>query len=291
MNDTNAHAPAFDPMDPHGSTHAGGHHGHVIVHWRTQLIILFALLALTALTVFVAQAESLIIAEMGITIPHWVNILGAMIIAVVKATLVCMFFMQLKYDKPLNALVLFFCLFCVFLFLFFATLDLTSRGLIRPERAQYLVAGGTGEGLNGTVQDGTVSSNPGSPRIATGGLAITEFRFEQKRASYDSDRAMWSDYYHHQEETGAHPHRHEKDTTNYFALLGYDHPERSTEERSRPSHGLTPGLFAEHAPAHHAADHHDDAHADTDHAADDHAAETHTDDEHPADDHPEDDGH
>lgn len=255
-----ADAPAFDPLDPHGSTHAGGHHGHVIVPWQTQLAVLAALLALTALTVGVAQAEGWVIRSLGADIPHWVNIVGAMFIATVKAVLVCMFFMQLKYDKPLNSIVFGFCLFCVFLFLFFATLDLTSRDTIRPEKAQSISAGGTGVGLNATVQDGTLSAGLGPRPSFTG--AITDFRFEQALANkYKGDpEAMWTSYYAKQ----AHPHRHPQDTDNYFHALGFDHAdEPSSEERSRPRRGLTPGLFDDRAPDAHGASH-DTPHADTD---------------------------
>ncbi len=268
MSDTQhqAEAPAFNPMDPHGTNYADDHHGHVIVGWKTQLTILVILLILTALTVNVAQAEAIIMAELNIVIPHWVNIIGAMLIATVKATLVCMFFMQLKYDKPLNSIVFGFCLFCVFLFLFFATLDLTHRDTIRPERAQYLIAGGTGVGLDQTIQDNTLSAGIG-PRPSINNQAITEFRFEQALTNkYHGDaEAMWTYYYSHQD----HPHRHEKDTENYFHALGFDHHEEpSSEELSRPKHGTTPGLFDDRAPSH-----------DTHHAADDdHAADDHPDD-------------
>ncbi len=271
MSDTQAQA--FDPLDPHGSNHVEGHEGHVIVGWKTQLTVLIVLLVLTALTVNVAQAEVFIMKTLDITLPHWINIIGAMLIATVKATLVCMFFMQLKYDKALNSIVFGFCLFCVFLFLFFATLDLTSRDTIRPERAQYLVPGGTGVGLNQTVQDGTWSAGVG-PRPTINNQAITDFRFEQALVNkYDGDaEKMWAYYYAKQD----HPHRHEQDAENYFHALGFDHhQEHSTEDRSRPMHGTTAGLFDDRAPSH------DTHHAD-DHAGDDHDHDTG--DEEPAED-------
>ncbi|MEQ8850568.1 MAG: cytochrome C oxidase subunit IV family protein [Phycisphaerales bacterium] len=259
MSDTQAQA--FDPLDPHGSNHAEGHEGHVIVGWKTQLTVLIALLILTALTVNVAQAEVLIMDALDITLPHWVNIVGAMLIATVKATLVCMFFMQLKYDKPLNSIVFGFCLFCVFLFLFFAILDLTHRDTIRPEKAQVIVPGGTGVGLNQTVQDGTWSAGIG-PRPTINNQPITDFRFEQTLVNkYNGDaEKMWASYYAKQD----HPHRHELDSENYFHALGFDHAdEPSTDDRSRPRYGTTPDLFAERAALH------DDHHAEDDHAGED----------------------
>lgn len=248
-------APAFDPLDPHGSNHSEGHHGHTIVPWQIQLGVLLALLVLTALTVAVSQGEIWAANAMGITIPNWVNIVGAMLIATVKATLVCAFFMQLRYDKALNTIVFSSCLFCVFLFLFFSMLDLGSRGIINPEKARQIIPGGTGKDLNLTTPEGVLSAGIG-PRPTTNG-PITEFAFTQYRLDYPSDEAMWAAYYTKQAKAGKHPHRHERDVTNYFAMLGFDHEAApNSPDRSRPRHGLTPGLFDAVAPAHTPGLHH-----------------------------------
>lgn len=259
---------AFDEMDPHGIVHAGGHHGHTIVPWQTQLAVLAALLALTALTVGVAQAEGWVMQALGVTVPHWVNIIGAMLIAVVKATLVCMFFMQLKYDKPLNTIVFLFCLFCVFLFVLFASLDLNNRDRILAYKAGEIQPGGTGHALNLTNTDGTMRAGVG-PRPSTGGKSIVDYTFDSYMAVASSPREFWFDYYtENYLDAGVNPHHHERDTDDYFdqwvaenhaalAAAGLEvHHEEDlpSAERTAPRHGRTPGLFDDaahgsHAPA------------------------------------------
>lgn len=278
-------APAFDPMDPHGSTHAGGHHGHTIVPWQTQLGILLLLLFFTALTVFVSQGEIVLADALGITIPNWVNIVGAMSIATVKATLVCLYFMQLRFDKALNSIVFVSCLFCVFLFLFFSMIDLGNRDNIQKFKAGEITQGGTGKDLNLTTPEGVLAARLGE-RPNTGGEPITQYRHNAALAE-KGDEQFWTDYYEKYVKQGDTPHRHAKDTSNVFDHWAHANAHRlhelgihlhhegesSSAQRSRPRHGLTPGLFAEDA---HGADHHDD-HAD-DHASD-HSAEPHADDD------------
>ena len=54
------------------------------------------------------------------------NIWLAMIIATIKATLVCMYFMHLRYDRSFNAIVLVVSIAFVMLFLSLAVLDTVS---------------------------------------------------------------------------------------------------------------------------------------------------------------------
>lgn len=260
---TNADHPAFDPMDPHGSTHAGGHHGHVIVPWQTQLGILVALLVLTALTVFVSQAEIYIAHMLDITIPNWVNIVGAMLIATVKATLVCLYFMQLRFDKPLNSIVFASCLFCVFLFLFFSMIDLANRDRVLDYKSGEVVAGGTGKDLNLVSQDPAFAIQVG-PRPNTGGVSIVDHVHEIGIGKKESPKKFWKKYYDKYLAAGETPHRHPKDTDDYFTAWAHDHErelhergihvhlhaEPSTAQQSRPRTGLTPGLFDDDPHAH-----------------------------------------
>ncbi|MAU93711.1 MAG: hypothetical protein CMJ93_05835, partial [Planctomycetes bacterium] len=50
----------------------------------------------------------------------------AMIIATSKASLVCLFFMHLKYDRPFHGMIFLFSVMCVGLFLAFVALDAES---------------------------------------------------------------------------------------------------------------------------------------------------------------------
>jgi disulfide bond formation protein DsbB len=120
------------------STHSKGHGGHhddhdaLGAHVSTMKLlvgILVVLLALTALTVFTAKTWHL-------------GILGnaslAIFIAIVKCSLVCMFFMHLKHDNALYTVVLVTCVSGVVIFLFFSMFDLGTRAFIEPERAHLL---------------------------------------------------------------------------------------------------------------------------------------------------------
>lgn len=265
----------FDELDPHGIVHGGGHHGHTIVPWQTQLFVLVALLILTALTVGVAQAEGWVMHALNVSVPHWVNIIGAMLIAVVKATLVCMFFMQLKYDKPLNTIVFLFCLFCVFLFMLFAMLDLSNRDRILEYKAGEIHAGGTGEALNLTNTDGTLRAGVG-PRPSTGGKSIVDYAYDKGFGAAPDKREFWFNYYGTYITDHKTPHRHERDTEDYFdqwvaenhaaiakAGLSVHHAEHLPDAaRTVERTGLTPGLFAASADAEHGAAH-DPAHEET----------------------------
>ena len=96
-------------MDAHGSSHAQV--GHV-VRRRVLFRVLAALLVLTYVTVAVTNFDF-----------GPLNLWVAMGIAVVKASLVVLFFMHLKYDKPFNALILIVSLGLVALFIVIALDD------------------------------------------------------------------------------------------------------------------------------------------------------------------------
>src|SRR5258705_514781 len=95
-----AYDPSFKPVrdNPHA------HHGHFIVPGSTLLLVFIALLMFTFMTVGAAKAEEAFAHGFGIIIPQWVNVLVALSIAVVKTALVVGFFMQLRYDNPLNTM-------------------------------------------------------------------------------------------------------------------------------------------------------------------------------------------
>jgi cytochrome c oxidase subunit 4 len=99
--DTSAH----DPADH-------GHHGHHILPAGLLLKVFGALIVLTILTVVLGLMERAGTIHLGaLSVPVALGIAG------VKATLVAMFFMALKYDNKINALA--FSLSIVFLAVFF----------------------------------------------------------------------------------------------------------------------------------------------------------------------------
>lgn len=98
----------------HGEEHHGV--GHV-VPLRILILNGAALLVLTWLTVFVANFD---FAAHNI---YEMNIIIALAIAVVKAALVCLFFMHLWWDRPFNSFVLVGSIAFVALFMALAMLD------------------------------------------------------------------------------------------------------------------------------------------------------------------------
>lgn len=156
---SNAHAAhashGFDELDPHG---AGKHtkHSHHVVSGVTLLGVLGILLAFTALTVGLAQGEKWVMSYFSIELPRWVNVAVAMSIATVKATLVLMYFMLLRYSNPINTIVFLVCLLAFALFLFFTGLDLSNRGNIDPVKATAIQAGGVGGVKAGWAKDAPV---------------------------------------------------------------------------------------------------------------------------------------
>lgn len=218
-----AEAHQYDPADPHGF-HDEGHHGHVIIPWQILLGVLFTLLVFTVLTVFQAQFEKYAAHEWGWQIPGWVNVFLAMGIATIKGTLVVMFFMQLRYDKGINVILLLFTLFAVWLFIMFTAIDLTGRHHITEWRGGEVVAGGTGAGVRREGVNGPLITVAKDQYIARHGLADYE----------------------------AHAHdEHNADTV-------------SSAHASRARAGLTPGLFATGVWEHAAGEHTTDESHDTD---------------------------
>jgi len=98
--------------------------GH-LVPWTTLLLTCFALMCLTVLTVYVAEYVDL----------GRFNIWLALIIATLKASLVCLYFMHLRYDRSFNAIVLIVAILTLMLFIGLALLDTNSYAdeLYRPD--------------------------------------------------------------------------------------------------------------------------------------------------------------
>jgi cytochrome c oxidase subunit IV len=93
------------------------HLAHVVPLW-TLAAVFAALLALTGLTLAVASVD----------LGNW-NLYVALVIAGVKATLVLLYFMHLRYDRPFLAFVFLVCIGFVVLFISGA---LTDAAAYRP---------------------------------------------------------------------------------------------------------------------------------------------------------------
>lgn len=149
-----AHAPppagAFDELDPHGAGHHGQHASHVIVGPMQLRVVLLILLFFTALTVGFAQAEQWAAEYFNVVLPHWLNLVGAMSIATIKALLVMAIFMQLKYDNPINSLIMGVTFAALAVFIAFTGMDLFTRDRVYAWKAPQIIAGGTGNAVQET---------------------------------------------------------------------------------------------------------------------------------------------
>ena len=108
------------------------------------MLVLLALMFFTLLTVGASIAEQFFATTFNVEIPAWVNVIVALSIAAVKTTLVVMFFMQLRYDSPINTMIFIFTLLTVAFFLGFTMMDLGNRSTIDRFKGVYIVDGGTG---------------------------------------------------------------------------------------------------------------------------------------------------
>lgn len=216
-------AAGFDVLDPHGSGH-GHSHGHHIISSFTLKAVLLALLAFTILTVGQAQFEQYLASAYEVTLPRWINISIVMSIAVVKGCLVALFFMGLKYDNPMNAVVLCFTLFGVGLFLGFSMSDLASRGFIYDFKQGEIIKGGMGN-ISRTV-NGQQDLVPNNTTIVA---HVRQKKLEE--VGPEVFERMEAQFSHH-------GHLREK----HF-------PPSSTASRSRPRTGQTEGLFEAANPA------------------------------------------
>jgi len=90
---------------------------------RVYVVTLGALLVLTAVTVGAAYVN------FG---SSSINLIIAVLIATVKATLVALFFMHLRHDPPINAIIFVSSLIFLGLFLLFPLIDIGSRDRVIP---------------------------------------------------------------------------------------------------------------------------------------------------------------
>lgn len=206
-------------LDPHhaDSQDKHGHdHGHVIVSTFTLINVLAVLLVLTILTVFASRAEVWIAETFEVLIPQWVNVAIAMSIAVVKGSLVCLFFMQLKYDKPLNGTIFLFCLFAAALFLGLTSIDLGQRATVYEWKAGEVSPGGRPVQL--TRGAGETISDP---------IAL----HARNRYINEHGEAAWEEHMAEAAAAAARP-------------SPFDPPAHSTADKSRPRLGINDPIFS-----------------------------------------------
>jgi cytochrome c oxidase subunit 4 len=91
-------------------------HSHGLSHVASAKVLLGTFGALMVLTVLTVSATSI---DLGTNL----NLLVAMVIATIKAALVCLFFMHLKYDKTLHTIAFLTALLFALLFVSFALMD------------------------------------------------------------------------------------------------------------------------------------------------------------------------
>ena len=93
-------------------------HTHHIIPIQIYLKVFAALMVLTVLTVLAAEID----------LPGSFNIILAMFIAIVKSTLVLMFFMHLYYDNKINLAFIIGSFLFLAIFIGLTMIDTTRRG-------------------------------------------------------------------------------------------------------------------------------------------------------------------
>jgi cytochrome c oxidase subunit 4 len=100
---------------------------------RTYLRVLAALLALTAVTVLAAGVN--------FGAPS-INVVIALAIASLKGSLVALYFMHLRHERPMNAVIFLTGMAMLAIFLMFCFLDTASREPVAPSAAPAAQAAG-----------------------------------------------------------------------------------------------------------------------------------------------------
>lgn len=171
-------SPEFAGFDPHETLSTDEYrHFHVHLTPLKPMTIVFALLLFfTALTVWTSNVHGVQVGNTWIEFSGTIHVLIAMGIAIAKALLVAAFFMHLKYDKPMNTIVVSATLFGVVLFIGLSMLDLRSRALVDPIQGPEIKAGGNYELYGGA------NTNPKSPLSSRPAMNAVEFARSQKSA-------------------------------------------------------------------------------------------------------------
>ncbi len=100
----------------HSTDHGHGDNVSHVMSMKALLAVWGGLVVLTAVTVITATQPMF-------NFGAYTNLIIAMIIATVKASLVCLFFMHLLYDRKFNLMIFMGSLLFVLLFVSFAMMD------------------------------------------------------------------------------------------------------------------------------------------------------------------------
>lgn len=233
-----AHAEEFD-------AHGHKDHGHIIVSVWTLRFVLGALLFFTLATSAAAVIEEWISVTFNVIIPQWINVSVALSIAVVKTALVVGFFMQLKYDNPLNSMIFIFTILTVAFFLGFTALDVGKRQTIDRFKGRYINEGGN------------LNMGGSAPAIKDRIDRLTKVVQERNGPALPAALSL-VELSKLEEEYGLRPHAHAAHGHGHEQLhiiteAGYyrDRPEMgSSPNISRPVNGLTLPGFAPAADSH-----------------------------------------
>jgi cytochrome c oxidase subunit 4 len=142
MSQANPHSDGHAHHDDHGG-HGADHHPHV-VPLSAYFGVWLALLLLTAITVGVSY----------VNFGPW-NLVVALVVATIKASLVALIFMHLLWGERFNAVVLVSSVVFLGIFIMFTRFDVFGRGLSDPIKAEHtlvqLPAAGTTHGQHETA--------------------------------------------------------------------------------------------------------------------------------------------
>jgi cytochrome c oxidase subunit 4 len=116
--DPHSHGPGAEHGHGHGHGHGDGH-GHGMSHVLPLRVLVGTWAVLMVLTVLTVTVTSI---DLGANL----NLLVAMVIATVKATLVCLYFMHLRYDKLFHTVVFVSAILLALLFVSFTLMDSTQ---------------------------------------------------------------------------------------------------------------------------------------------------------------------
>jgi len=145
--------PDFDPDETLSLDETHEDHGHHPTPFWTMFIVFMLLLFLTVITVFQSRIPTEIM-------PATMHIIAAIGIATFKAILVGAFFMHLKYDKPMNTVVMSATIFAVILFIGFSMLDLGARSVVERKEGGDIHAGGNLKLYAGSLKEGQFNAQP-----------------------------------------------------------------------------------------------------------------------------------
>ncbi len=173
-----------EPREILASEEHAHEHVHVTPFW--PMFWVFAiLLLLTGLTVWSSNIHDIVIGNTTIPIGATPHIIIAMLIATVKAILVAAYFMHLKYDKPVNTIVVASTLFGVVLFIGLTIADFSARGIHESTERGEIFPGGNMSLFAGT--DERLESKGSSTTRSEGSIVDQSVASGQAAAAHSPD--------------------------------------------------------------------------------------------------------